>query len=386
MLEKKEPVERRGKSVPVDRVAVTTAHLDWYRAQGGALPTGVLPLQDYDYDGVEFTYYYGDDGVDANRPVTSSDRAAIQAALPPILAWFQAAGHPIQWLSLSDVHWGVDGHLYIAPRFVPIPRLDNLLRARVKRSLWRWVLWVCMSVGLAFLVLLFAYTRPSGDTHMVTVPNVVGMGVADAREILANTQFQLSYQYNVQVPSGSVIATVPPAGRTMKASRPLRVMVSKGLPMLTVPNGLGKPLEQVRVLATENGFDLAVASGNYSMSEPVGIILAQVPTPNATVTDNALSVVPSLGLPLTRHVTPNMDLSALTQQAVVDVVVSGWVPSDWPTQSVRIEAQETDVVTVYTAIHPPGDVFDVVVPVVSGTKIRIYYNESVLAYDRVYAP
>ncbi|MAU93071.1 MAG: hypothetical protein CMJ93_02525 [Planctomycetes bacterium] len=386
MLEKKEPVERRGKRVPLDDVALTIANLDWYRAQGTAVPAGVVPLLDYTYDGCEFTYYYDNRGLDETRAVVRSDRAAIQAALPPLVAWFAAGGHSLDALSITDVHWRSDGQVAIAPRFVPIPRLDNVLKARGKRSLWRWVLGACVGVGVAFLVLLFVYTRPSVSTHSVMVPNVVGMHVEAARDRLANTQFQILYQYNVQVPSGSVITTVPPAGRAMKASRQLRVMVSKGLPLMVAPNCVGKPLNQAQLLAIETGFVFSVASGNYSLSEPAGVVVAQIPSPHIAVTGDALQVVPSLGPPITVQVTPNQALSELTQQAVVDLIVSGLVPQAWGTQSVRIEAQETDVIQVYTAVHGPGDAFDARIPVVSGTRIRAYYNDEAVLYERVYAP
>ncbi len=386
MLEKSEPFERKGNRLSVDCVAQITPHLDWYRAQGNSVPSGVVPLLDYAYDGSAFSYYYADDDLDTDRPVTRQDRAVVQAAIQPMLAWFQAAGHSIEWLSVADVHWGQNGCIYIAPRFVPITRSDNIVSIRPRRSVWQWLVWLCVGVGLLFLVLLGVYTRPSAQSDTVVVPNVVGMTVANAKQVLSTTQFQLNHQYNVQVPSGSVIMTIPPAGRAMKASRQLRVMVSKGLPALMVPNCIGKSVDQSRVLATEGGFVVTVASGNYSRSEPVGMVIAQVPTPDAIVTADAVQLVPSLGLPVTIQATPNASLSELTQQVVLDVHVTGLVPVAWGTQSVQIEAHETDRVRVYDTLHAPGDPVDVRVPVVSGTRIGVYFNKAVLVYERVYAP
>jgi serine/threonine-protein kinase len=87
----------------------------------------------------------------------------------------------------------------------------------------------------------------------ITVPNVVGKSLADARETLVAVGFAVAsptYAYDERVPAGRVIRTSPTAGTTAHAKDTVAVTVSKGPPVVAVPNVVGASRQDAqRILA-----------------------------------------------------------------------------------------------------------------------------------------
>jgi serine/threonine-protein kinase len=86
-------------------------------------------------------------------------------------------------------------------------------------------------------------------------------------------------RHDPRVPSGHVIEQVPVPGSSVRRGRKIKLVLSRGDRVLTVPSVVGRPVRAVDVDLRQDGFvpgDLARAP---SYREPAGTVLGQVPAP-----------------------------------------------------------------------------------------------------------
>jgi serine/threonine-protein kinase len=140
------------------------------------------------------------------------------------------------------------------------------------------------------------------------VPDEEGKDAALAQDEL--TQLKLAVQvtqvYDDVVPAGMVVSTDPPAQTSVKPGTKVLLKVSRGRAPITVPNVIGKPLDQAQ--ATLAGQGLKVVVNQQDSDKPANTVLAQDPVDGtgaesgATVTLTVSKGPPLVAVPgLTGH-------------------------------------------------------------------------------------
>jgi eukaryotic-like serine/threonine-protein kinase len=107
----------------------------------------------------------------------------------------------------------------------------------------------------------------------VEVPNLVGQTVDEAQGRIteAGLKLETREQYDGSVPAGHVVSQEPASG-TMPKGGTVKVVVSKGPEMISVPNVKGKSVKSAIEELEEAGFKVEVLGGR-------GKVLQQSPAP-----------------------------------------------------------------------------------------------------------
>jgi serine/threonine-protein kinase len=134
------------------------------------------------------------------------------------------------------------------------------------------------------------------------VPNVVGEPVADAKDQIKKRNLAvgtIKRKYSDSVEQGVVISAQPKAGTSVSVGTKIDLVVSKGLPPVSVPNLRGDSFDTAKSQLKELGLKLSQGDQEYNNKVPAGAIISQDPASGALVPPGStVSVVVSLGPPL----------------------------------------------------------------------------------------
>ncbi|WP_245885737.1 Stk1 family PASTA domain-containing Ser/Thr kinase [Xylanimonas oleitrophica] len=126
-----------------------------------------------------------------------------------------------------------------------------------------------------------------------------GLPLADAQERLATAQLDASTEqaHHDDVPAGAVVATEPGEGERVRKDGTVRLVVSLGVLMVTVPDGLVGASEQDATQALQDaGLEAGRSTQEYSDTVPAGQVLAASQEPGAEVPhDTPIALVVSGG-------------------------------------------------------------------------------------------
>ncbi|WP_213456418.1 Stk1 family PASTA domain-containing Ser/Thr kinase [Rhizomonospora bruguierae] len=132
-------------------------------------------------------------------------------------------------------------------------------------------------------------------------PDVVGKEWAVAQAELQDRKLVVKRgpdKYSDDIPAGYVLATDPKAGTETKPDAQIVVTVSKGKAPISVPNVIGKDVNEAR--AELQGLGLVVVEQQVDSDKPAGQVIAQSPTNGAGVEKGAeVRLQVSKGPPLT---------------------------------------------------------------------------------------
>jgi len=174
--------------------------------------------------------------------------------------------------------------------------------------LLRWALYLTLLCAGTFAGLMLVLKLSSG-TSAVTVPPVAGFAEDQARfqAERAGLVYQVaSERYDLKVPRGRVVSQSPEAGVPARKGQTLRVIVSKGVDTLRVPDWLGAGATQAQIHAKQAG--LRVASLAYLRSDlPAQTVLAQTPAPGTLVPrESEVALLLSAGAPTYTFAMPDL--------------------------------------------------------------------------------
>ena|GEM_PF-891554 len=116
----------------------------------------------------------------------------------------------------------------------------------------------------------------SDDDHIATVPNVVGMQLAEAMILTQASNFAvqvLDRRYG-QEPEGTIVSQTPPAGSSTMTYNPVNLVISLGVRMALMPDVVFAPAFDAEQRIRNAGFALTVESA-FSDSVPSGNIISQ---------------------------------------------------------------------------------------------------------------
>jgi serine/threonine-protein kinase len=172
---------------------------------------------------------------------------------------------------------------------------------------------------------LFPAPPPPGD--LFEVPDVRGLGVASARELLAGsglTLGQIDPLPHPSVPEEIILGQSPLPGQVARPETPVRVTVSLGPQRRSVPDVRGLAEDRARIVLETSGF--LVRTESAESEEPRGRIIDVSPAPGEQlVLPGQVRLVVSLGPPV---ITMPLVLGLLEEEATVLLDSLGLVVSD----------------------------------------------------------
>ncbi len=118
----------------------------------------------------------------------------------------------------------------------------------------------------------------SKGAQLFDVPPVVGKPIDEARKTMGDIGFTLAVERELEhdtVPKGSIISIEPKIAKAKRGTS-FTAMVSKGPPMLSVPNVVGKQATEARTSIQNAGFAY-VYLGEFSDSVPEGQVMSTNP-------------------------------------------------------------------------------------------------------------
>ena len=160
----------------------------------------------------------------------------------------------------------------------------------------------CIIVNAVGAIVVFWVLPNKARTPDIEVPNVVGLNLNRAKQLIRINQLALQHplvnQVSSTVAAGQIMAQTPSAGFTVKPSRMIRLVVSSGTEMITVPNLVGLEVAKAEQLANQAGFVRGRIAAVHSDQFPkANTVIAQTPQ-NGTLRrrQSQVSLLLSLGL------------------------------------------------------------------------------------------
>ncbi len=189
----------------------------------------------------------------------------------------------------------------------------------------------------------------------ITAPNLIGLKVDDAKNILRGVNFKLlqdSAEFNMDFPENTISFQYPGPGTKIKPGRRIRVIVSLGTRPISMPNVVGKSRRDAGYVIKALGFSLVKYEWVHSNEYLRGIVAGQYPEEGQEIPEN-IEVILSVsdGLPETKFVMPN--LIELSYTAAMDSLKT----YNFDISKVNIEREQTPELLPETVIdqHPdPG--------------------------------
>jgi serine/threonine-protein kinase len=185
----------------------------------------------------------------------------------------------------------------------------------------RKILTIIFIIGTGFLILGLTtwFSLLSGvNGETVKVPDFQGMSVTEAIKkakqngifIKINTKRKVFSEF---IKKNHVAAQDPMAGKTIKKNREIEIILSKGSKAETIPNLIGKSLEQASYEISRKNLRLTDIAYIYS-NNPEGVIVAQSPKPNNSgLADNRIKLVVSKGKKQRQFIMPDLRMLPLTE-------------------------------------------------------------------------
>jgi len=179
-----------------------------------------------------------------------------------------------------------------------------------------WMTRILIGLGTVLitgLIMMFAYLNFfEGSRTEVTVPDLVGKDLAEARRILREKNLKLrlvNQLYSSEFPMNQIISQKPLAGNKKRPNTEIEVVVSKGPRLVQVPDLFGKTLLEAELALEEAHLRLGEVNTGMNESLPKGTVFKQLPekftkieqgasvsiTINGTDSDNMVEVPNFIG-------------------------------------------------------------------------------------------
>ena len=203
----------------------------------------------------------------------------------------------------------------------PLPRLERELLLKVGGLIVAgWIVGYVLATRV-----LFPAPPPPGD--LLEVPDVRGLGLASAREMLSGSGLTLGpidSLLHPSVPEEIILGQSPLPGQVARPETTVRVTVSLGPQRRSVPDVRGLAEDRARIVLETSGF--LVRTESAESEEPRGRIIDLSPTPGEQVVlPGQVRLIVSLGPPV---ITMPLVLGLLEEEATMLLDSLGLVVSD----------------------------------------------------------
>ena len=176
--------------------------------------------------------------------------------------------------------------------------------------------------GVGAFVLLQILPGKVG-TPDLEMPKLEGLSLSRAKYLIRLHQLKLErpviYQADSKVLSGHVLAQKPLANFKIKTGRTIRLTVSSGEEMITVPNLLGMSPREAEQVLNEAGLRRGQVAAVHSYTfRKANVVMAQSPEPGTyKKRQSSVSILLSLGLKSFPFLMPNLEGLQLDQVRVI---------------------------------------------------------------------
>lgn len=163
---------------------------------------------------------------------------------------------------------------------------------------------------IGFVSFDFAMSAIVHSRQEVQVPDISKKSAAVALDSLGKVKLAMrkaGEEYQPELPAGSIIRQLPPAGTVVREGKVIRVWVSQGTENIEVPDLSGLPLRNAELLLRQSHLTVGNKETAYSLTIEKGSIVSQSPAPLELLTKgDAVNVVVSSGQPpSTMHLMPD---------------------------------------------------------------------------------
>lgn len=149
-------------------------------------------------------------------------------------------------------------------------------------------------LGLTFGFLTFKILSFS---RTVEVPAITNMTVIEADKVLGKAGLDLKIEgedFDSVIPSGKIVRQDVPAGKTVKERRAIKIVISKGPRVHSIPLLVSETLQSAESILLQKGLRIGKVINVHSDTAPKGVIVAQKPDPDDKLTD-VITVLVSAG-------------------------------------------------------------------------------------------
>ncbi len=165
------------------------------------------------------------------------------------------------------------------------------------RSLFRLFLLFTVLVAVA---LLSAITTIRLTIHgrQENMPKLVGISLESAQRITAGLGLELKVEdkiYSTQYAANAIAQQMPPPGTPLKMGQHVHVLVSLGLPQLTVPNLVGDSVRAARITAIQRGLTVGDVAVLPWPGDPDQVVAQDPPPATAEVRTPTVNLLISGG-------------------------------------------------------------------------------------------
>lgn len=171
-------------------------------------------------------------------------------------------------------------------------------------------------VGGAFVLSFYMAMKVEMSASEVVVPDLRGLALEEAAQVvdpLALVLDVVDRRNDPAVPSGRVLQQQPASGSRVRRGRKVKLVLSLGGRVLTVPELVGKADRAIEIELRRDGFGLGDEARVPSRELPAGRVLAQVPPEGSPgVPNTRVHRLVSDGPPEMAWVMP--DLTGLSRQ------------------------------------------------------------------------
>ncbi len=165
---------------------------------------------------------------------------------------------------------------------------------------------------LALIAAFSAYytVRQSVAGRDVQVPDLTGMTAKDASALLKEKGLlyeEAAGRNDDRVEEGKILAQDPPPGSAIKIERKVKVVVSLGNKVTTIPDLRGLAFRRAQITLQQQGTKIGNEVYVYSRRDPENQVIAQVPLPGtAGLLDSKVSLLVSRGARTKTFVMPDL--------------------------------------------------------------------------------
>ncbi|HPB30192.1 MAG TPA: PASTA domain-containing protein [Candidatus Sumerlaeota bacterium] len=112
------------------------------------------------------------------------------------------------------------------------------------------------------------------------VPNLVGLTIEQALKIASDNRFTLlldRYEHSTILEQGRVLSQYPPGAKLARASTPVRIVVSRGSPNISVPDVRGETRVSAEIKIRASDLTVGSVAEIHDSKVNAGMVLAQDP-------------------------------------------------------------------------------------------------------------
>ena len=157
---------------------------------------------------------------------------------------------------------------------------------KVLKAISALILVIAFLGTIAFFSFNWAFSALVHTRKEKSVPDLTNKTVDTALDLLANVNLAMrkaGEEYQPDIPAGSVIRQLPPAGILVREGKVVRVWVSQGKESIEVPNVISMPLRDAEFTLRQANLEIGKTDTAYSVEVEKGNIISQTPAPLALV-------------------------------------------------------------------------------------------------------